>query len=1523
MLKRQGLYNESFEHDACGIGAIVNIKGEKSYRVIDNALEVLENLKHRGGTGAEENTGDGAGILIQIPHRFFANEAKKLGFTLPEEGNYAVGTLFLSTDESIRNEQVQIVENILSEKKVKLLFWRDVPVDASDLGKTALEAMPKIVQIFIERNENVKDDKKYERELYILRRNIEKSVNSIEKYRNETFYIVSLSAKTVVYKGMLLSTQVRSFYDDLRNEDVVSALALVHSRYSTNTFPSWERAHPNRLMIHNGEINTLRGNVNKVYSREGSIKSQVFGDKLSEVLPIINKEGSDSATFDNVLEFLYMGGRDITRAMLMLIPESWEKAKDIDEDKKAFYQYNSTLMEPWDGPASIVFTDGDKVGAVLDRNGLRPSRYYVTNDGFLVLSSETGAVEVEESTVIKKDRLQPGRMLLVDTIKGELIEDSEVKRKYIEEHPYKEWIEEKLTTLKSIEVEEKEKEFMNKEQRTEYQKAFGYGYEDLKTNIYEMAEKGAEPIAAMGIDTPLAVLSLEQQPLFHYFKQLFAQVTNPPIDAIREEVVTATNVYLGSKGNILEDKADNCKQIEIVNPIISDKDLIKIKSLNGNGYTIEVLDMAFDKNNGENALEKALDELCENAFELTQKGTNIIILSDRNISETKVPIPSLLAVSAVNNYLINKHVRSLSDIILETAEPREVHHFATLLGFGATAVNPYLVYECIEELIEDGIISISYEAAIKNFDKAVVKGITKILSKMGISTIRSYQGAQIFEALGIDESVINKYFTNTTSRIGGLKIEDIQKEALNKHEKAFNKRYRRVDFTLDNVGRDKLRADGEQHLYNAETIHKLQQATKTGNYNLFKEYSKLINKQEEGITLRGLLDFTYGQDSIPLEEVESVASIVKRFKTGAMSYGSISKEAHEALAIAMNRLGGKSNTGEGGEDSERWIPLENGDTRRSKIKQIASGRFGVTSEYLVNADELQIKVAQGAKPGEGGQLPASKVYPWIAKTRKSTTGVGLISPPPHHDIYSIEDLAQLIYDLKNSNIYADVSVKLVAEGGVGTIAAGVAKAGADVILVSGYDGGTGASPKTSIQHAGLPWELGLAEAHQTLSLNNLRDRVRLETDGKLMTGRDVAIAALLGAEEFGFATAPLVALGCAMMRVCNLDTCPVGVATQNEELRKRFTGKPEYVVNFMEFIAEELREYMAKLGFRTIDEMVGRVDKLKKKNDLSNWKAKKVDLSLILSDEHLKANNGIRFNEDKKYDHKLNEVKDSTVLLDMAKAALDNKEKVKIDINIKNTDRTFGTILGSEVTRRYKDVGLEEDTIWVKCSGAAGQSFGAFIPNGLTLEVVGDANDYLGKGLSGGKVVVYPPKESTIKAEENIVAGNVALYGATSGKIFLNGIAGERFCVRNSGATAVVEGCGAHGCEYMTGGRVLILGETGINFAAGMSGGVAYVFDENDTFMPKVNKEMVLIEEPDQKDIDFIKEILEEHYKLTNSPKAHRVLTDFGSYIGKFKKVIPMDYKEVIELVKAKEAEGLSKEEALVQAFYEKNKKKA
>lgn len=1517
-MKNRGLYSQSFEHDACGIGAVVNIKGEKSHKIIDDALEILTNLKHRGGIGVEENTGDGAGILLQIPHEFFVKIAQEQNINLPSAGEYAVASLFLPWTENIRKNILENIEAIAKIQGFKILMVRDVPYDSSDLGETAVKAMPKIVQLILDKPTGIEKGKDFERELYILRRQIEKKINGLEEIKNETFYIVSLSAKTIVYKGMLVSTQVKKFYLDLQDEDMTTALAMVHSRYSTNTFPSWERAHPNRMIVHNGEINTLRGNVNKIYSREGSLTSKVFNERLRDVLPIINKEGSDSATLDNVLEFLYMGGRDLARIMLMLIPEPWERSKYIAEDKRAFYKYNSTMMEPWDGPASIVFTDGDKIGACLDRNGLRPSRYYVTNDGFLILSSETGALNIEEERIIKKDRLSPGKILLVDTVAGKLLEDEEVKKEYINEHPYKEWLEENLTHLKDIEIANYVNKFMDKESLHKYQKVFGYGYEDMNISLFQMAQNQHEPIASMGIDTPLAVLSEKAQPLFNYFKELFAQVTNPPIDAIREELMTSTNVYLGAKGNILEDSPVNCRQVEIINPIINNKDLCKIKSLNNNGYKVEIIDSVFKINEGGDALEKALDRICGKALKATLEGTNIIILSDRNISQEAAPIPSLLVVSAVNNYLIRSGVRSKADLILETGEPREVHHFATLLGFGATAVNAYLAYETINELVDEGIVTVDYEQAINNYDKAVNKGITKILSKMGISTIRSYQGDQIFEAVGLSEKMINKYFPNTISRIGGLDVEDIQKEVLVHHDKAFNQRFSRLNFAIDNFGRDKLRMAGEKHLYNPETIHKLQLAARTGDYKLFKEYTELINKQEEGITLRGLMDFNYVEKPLPIEEVESVNSIVKRFKTGAMSYGSISKEAHETLAIAMNRLGGKSNTGEGGEDAERWLKLPNGDSKRSAIKQIASGRFGVTSEYLVNADELQIKIAQGAKPGEGGQLPAEKVYPWIAKTRKSTTGVGLISPPPHHDIYSIEDLAQLIFDLKNANIYADVSVKLVSEGGVGTVAAGVAKAGADVILVSGYDGGTGAAPKTSIQNAGLPWELGLAETHQTLVMNNLRNRVRLETDGKLMTGRDVAIAALLGAEEFGFATAPLVTLGCVMMRVCNLDTCPVGIATQNEELRKRFKGKPEYVMNFMRFIAEDLREYMAKLGFRSIDEMVGRVDKLKKKEHLKSWKAAKVDLSCILNQQPCFSRNETKYNRNKKFDHKLSLSRDNEIL-EKIKPALEQGQQIKLTMDIKNTDRTFGTILGSEITRTYKSI--NEDSVWIKCKGAGGQSFGSFIPKGVTLEVEGDINDYVGKGLSGGRIIAYPPKEAKYEASENILIGNVALYGATAGQVFFNGIAGERFAVRNSGAIAVVEGCGAHGCEYMTGGKVVVLGSTGVNFAAGMSGGEAYVFDQDNTFAEKVNKEMVMVEAVSSKeDIEFLKTIISKHKEYTGSKKAAYILNDVNSNIGKFKKVISKDYKAVIEFIKMKKAAGISEEEALKEAFYAKSR---
>lgn len=1512
----QGLYSSSFEHDACGIGTIVNIDGEKSHEILSDCLTILEKLKHRGGTGADENTGDGAGILFNIPHKFFKEELKSKGIILGHEGDYAVSMMFLPQEEKARKEAVSLFEDIVKEEGLELLGWREVQTNPSILGKASLEAMPSIMQAFVKRPNGVKKGIAFERQLYILRRNMEKRAGWISKFLNETFYIASFSSKTIVYKGMLLSTQLREFYKDLEDERVETSLALVHSRYSTNTFPSWERAHPNRFMIHNGEINTLRGNVNKVYSRETNVKSKVLGKELNRVLPIINKEGSDSAILDNNLEFLYMNGMDLTRAVMMAIPEPWYKSKTMSKEKKAFYEYNATLMEPWDGPAAIVFTDGEKVGAVLDRNGLRPSRYYITKDRRLILSSEVGALDIKPEMVEKKDRLKPGRMLLVDTIKKEVIDDEELKHTYATQYPYEKWLEENLVTLDKMKDGKKFKIEYDKETRKRLEKTFGYTYEEVKTTMLPMAETGAEPLAAMGVDTPIAVLSRESQPLFNYFKQLFAQVTNPPIDAIREEIVTASNVYIGPEGNILEDKAINCDLIKLDTPIINNEELAKIKALNEGNLKSKVIDIVFDKGT---SLEDALVELFEKAQEAYENGYTIFILSDRNVCATKIPIPSLLAVSALHQYLVKKGTRTSVGLILESGEPREVHHFATLIGFGASAINPYMAYESLRGLIEEGLLEVDYEKSVYNYNKAVLKGITKILSKMGISTIQSYQGAQIFEAIGIGKDVIDKYFTNTVSRIDGIGLKEIQKEAEIKHENGFKDKTYAADFALDSPGYEKLRSgDGkEEHLYNPLTIHKLQEATKSGDYELFKEYTSLIDDEEAEITLRGLLEFNYNSKEIPLEEVEPVSEIVKRFKTGAMSYGSISKEAHEALAIAMNRIGGRSNTGEGGEDRERWIVDENGDSRRSSIKQVASGRFGVTSEYLVNADELQIKLAQGAKPGEGGQLPASKVYPWIAKTRHSTTGVGLISPPPHHDIYSIEDLAQLIYDLKNVNMDARVSVKLVSECGVGTVAAGVAKGGADVILISGYDGGTGASPKNSIKNAGLPWELGLAEAHQTLLINELRDRVRVEVDGKLMSGRDVAIAALLGAEEFGFATAPLVSLGCVMMRVCNLDTCPVGIATQNEELRKRFKGKPEYVVNFMYFIAEELREIMAKLGFRKLDEMIGRVDRLKQKENIHSWKAKNIDLSSVLYTPDKYKGKVVKFDESKKYDHKLNEVIDEKVFVGKCKEAIKDKVKTTFEVDVTNTNRTLGTILGSEITKVHGAEGLPEDTISIKCNGAAGQSFGSFIPNGLTFEVEGDANDYFGKGLSGGKLIVYPPKKSTFVAEENILIGNVALYGATSGKVFINGIAGERFCVRNSGATAVVEGVGAHGCEYMTGGKVVVLGKTGINFAAGMSGGVAYLYKEDEDFRINLNEEMVLLEELSLEDEDELKNLLEEHVEVTGSPKGNKILFNFEIEKANFIKIIPKDYKKVLETVEKYKNLGCDDEEALIKTFQE------
>lgn len=1503
-----GLYRGVFEHDACGIGAVANINGEKTHKTIEDALNILINLEHRGGSDA--NSGDGAGILLQIPHRFLKEEAQNLGFILPKEGEYAVGMFFFPNEEEKREESIRIFEEVAKEEKLKILSWREVPYDANGLGVEAIKTMPYFKQVIIEKPINVFPGIDFERRLYVLRRSFEKRI------KDNVTYVVSLSSRTIVYKGMLLAGQLKNFYKDLTNQKVESAIAMVHSRYSTNTVPNWERAHPNRYIIHNGEINTLRGNVNRLYSREETISSRVLGDEIKKVLPIINKESSDSAILDNTLEFLTMNGRDIARSVMMLIPEPWVNNSRVTEKKKSFYEYNGTLMEPWDGPAAIVFSDGEKMGAVLDRNGLRPARYYITNNDTLILSSEVGALDIKNEEIKYKGRLTPGKMLLVDTKKARLIEDKELKERYYMQHPYGEWLNEGLITLESL--PNANVEVLGKEKREKLFKTFGYSYEELNGTILPMIEKGEEPLGSMGVDTPLAVLSKREQPLFNYFKQLFAQVTNPPIDAIREEVVTATNIYLGTGGNILEDKKENCNLIKLNNPILSNEDLAKIKELDTEHFKVKILDIVYEKTSFDNTLEKALDSLFNEAYTAYKEGYNLLVLSDKKVDNNHLPIPSLLAVSGLHHYLINKGVRTAVDIILESGEPREVHHFATLIGFGASAINPYLLYGAIEEAQDLELTKVDYKKAVTNINKALVKGIIKICSKMGISTIQSYQGAQMFEALGISSEVTNKYFTNTVSRIEGIGLEEIHKETLMKHKKAFDRYYSNFDFSLEDNGFYKVRSGKEEHLYNSLTIHKLQQSTKNNDYKLFKEYTELLNNENNLITLRSLLEFNFEENPIPIEEVESVESIVKRFKTGAMSYGSISKEAHEALAIAMNRIGGKSNTGEGGEDNSRYEIDKNGDSRRSAIKQIASGRFGVTSEYLVNADEIQIKMAQGAKPGEGGHLPSKKVYPWIAKTRGSTPAVELISPPPHHDIYSIEDLAQLIYDLKNANRQARISVKLVAEAGVGTIASGVAKGGADVILISGYDGGTGAAPRTSIQHAGIPWELGIAEAHQTLLLNGLRDRVTLEVDGKLMTGRDVAIAALLGAEEFGFATAPLVTLGCVMMRVCNLDTCPVGIATQNEELRKRFKGKPEYVVNFMYFIAQELREYMARLGFRNLQDMIGRVDKLKERDDVKGFKSSKVDLSSVLYvDDRFRGKSVCKDKNRKSYN--LDKVIDSTLLTPMVMNAVERGENLILNIDIRNIHRALGTILGSEITRKYGKDALEDETVRIKCAGSAGQSFGAFVPKGITLEVTGDANDYFGKGLSGGKLIVSKPKECNLQGEDNIIIGNVALYGATDGKVFINGVAGERFAVRNSGAIAVVEGVGDHGCEYMTGGKVILLGEMGINFAAGMSGGVAYVYDNKLILENRVNGEMVSIEQLNYDELIEVRDLIREHIKETNSNVAKNILDNFDFECGYFKKVMPKEYEKIRELIDEKLESGLDKEEAYLEAFYERS----
>lgn len=1507
--EKKTLYESSFEHDNCGIGAIANICGVKSHAIVDDALKIVENLEHRAGKDGEGKTGDGVGILTQIPHKFFRKVLKDTDIHIGGEREYAVGMFFFPQNELKRSQARKMFEIIVEKEGLTFLGWRKLPVVSSVLGQRALESCPQIYQAFIKRPEGWTEDLEFDRKLYVVRRVFEQS--------NENTYVPSLSCRTIVYKGMFLVGQLRTFFLDLQDEDYESAVAMVHSRFSTNTNPSWLRAHPNRLVVHNGEINTIRSNADKMLAREETLQSSCFSDEdLTKVLPVISTEGSDSAMLDNALEFMIMGGMDPALAAMILIPEPWEHNDTLSQKERDFYQYYATMMEPWDGPASILFSDGDVMGAILDRNGLRPSRYYVMDDDRLILSSEVGVLKLDEKHILKKERLHPGKMLLVDTKAGRIISDEELKERYAGREPYGEWLDSNLYTLKDLKIPNEKIPSYRREELVKLQKAFGYTYEDYREEIGTMALQGAEHVGAMGIDTPIAVLSREYQPLFYYFKQLFAQVTNPPIDAVREKIVTATTVYVGKNGDLLSEKPSNCRVLKVQNPILSDLDLLKIAHMHEEGLKVEKVSMLFYKST---PLERAIDHLCVEVDRAYRDGANILILSDRGVDENHVAIPSLLAVASVHNHLVRTKKCMAMSLIAETAEPCKVHHFAALLGYGACAVNPYLAHASIARLIQDGLLEKDYYAAVNDYDKAVLQGIVKIASKMGISTLQSYQGSRIFEAVGIDKSVIDKYFAGTVSRIGGITLQDIALHTDKQHSRAFDPLGLTTEMSIDSMGRHKMRAMGETHRYNPATIHMLQMAAREGDYGKFKQYTEMVDREENGY-IRSLMDFVYPEAGVSIEEVESVEEIVKRFKTGAMSYGSISEEAHEALAIAMNRLHGKSNSGEGGESDERLESAGTENDRSSAIKQVASGRFGVTSRYLTSAQEIQIKMAQGAKPGEGGHLPGKKVYPWIAKTRHSTPGVSLISPPPHHDIYSIEDLAQLIYDLKNANDRARISVKLVSETGVGTIAAGVAKAGAGVILISGYDGGTGAAPVSSIHNAGLPWELGLAETHQTLIQNGLRNRVVLETDGKLMSGRDVAIAAILGAEEFGFATAPLVTLGCVMMRVCNLDTCPMGIATQNPELRRRFAGKPEYVENFMRFIAEELREYMAKLGVRRVDELVGRTDLLCKKSSLTGIAAR-IDLNRIFGTSSRDTED---FRGKCYYDFGLEQKKDRFLLQTQKKLqeGIATGKQVTVEAEVTNTDRTFGTMIGAEITRAHHE-GLREDTVTILCRGAGGQSFGAFIPAGLTLNLTGDSNDYFGKGLSGGKLIVKAPGDAGYDAENNIIIGNVALYGATSGEAYIAGMAGERFCVRNSGARTVVEGVGEHGCEYMTGGVAVILGPTGKNFAAGMSGGIAYVLDENNSLYRNLNKEMILMETVEHKaDKEELKSLLERHVKYTDSAKARMILENFEVCLPKFKKIIPVDFKRIVQLTEEFIERGMSIGEAQIEAFYESQKMK-
>jgi glutamate synthase (ferredoxin) len=1513
---KQGLYDPRFEHDACGVGFVVNVKGRKSHQIIRQALTVLLNLDHRGACGCETNTGDGAGILMQTPHAFLKKVCAAERIDLPNEGQYGVGLVYLPPDARERRECEKIFGGIVAAEGQRVIGWRDVPTNNSTLGATAKASEPFMRQVFIKRNAKLTDDLAFERKLYVIRKRATNEIRKAGYPGTEYWYIASLSYKTLVYKGMLNTIQVEEYFQDLADPTMESALALVHSRFSTNTFPSWERGHPYRYLAHNGEINTLRGNINWMHARQAMFESDLFGKDLKKILPIINTNGSDSAMFDNCLELLVLAGRPLPHAVMMMIPEPWLNHESMSDEKKAFYEYHSCLMEPWDGPASIAFTDGKKIGAVLDRNGLRPSRYYVTKDDLVIMASEVGVLDIAPDRILTKGRLQPGRMFLVDTEEGRIVADEEIKQQIAAQHPYREWLDKYMVELADVpdapHLPEPSHETVLRRQQ-----AFGYTFEDLRLLMVPMAKDGVEAVGSMGTDTPLAVLSDKPQSLYNYFKQLFAQVTNPPIDCIREELITSTETTIGSERNLLKPVPESCRLLELKTPILTNEELAKLRHINLPGFKSVSLPILFKVAEGEAGLEKAMDKLCERASKAIADGVNILILSDRGIDRDNAAIPALLAVSGLHHHLIREGTRTRVGLVIETGEPREVHHFSLLIGYGAGAVNPYLAFETLDDMIRQGLLkNIDHKTACKHFVKAAVKGVVKVTSKMGISTIQSYRGAQIFEAVGLKQQVIDKYFTWTPSRVEGVGLDVIAREVLDRHQHAFPDR--QVNgHSLEVGGQYQWRSDGELHLFSPQTIHKLQQSCRTANYKVFKEYSELVNEQSrKHYTLRGLLDFKFAPAPIPIEDVEPLETILKRFKSGAMSYGSISKEAHESLAIAMNRIGGRSNTGEGGEDPARYVKDANGDSRNSAIKQVASGRFGVTSLYLVNAQELQIKMAQGAKPGEGGQLPGGKVYPWIARVRHATPGVGLISPPPHHDIYSIEDLKELIHDLKNANHHARISVKLVAEVGVGTVAAGVAKAHADVVLISGYDGGTGASPQTSIKHAGIPWELGLAETHQTLLLNNLRSRIAVETDGQLKTGRDVVVAALLGAEEFGFATAPLVTLGCIMMRVCHLNTCPVGVATQDPRLRKNFTGDPAHAVNFMKFIAQEVRELMAQLGFRTINEMIGRTDKLEARAAVEHWKARGLDFSNILYQPEVPDDVG-RYCQIPQ-DHGLDKALDNTTLLQLCAPALERREKVIVNLPIRNVNRVVGTILGSEITRRHGRDGLPEDTVQLNFKGSAGQSFGAFVPPGVTLTLEGDANDYLGKGLSGGKIIVYPPQGSSFVPSENIITGNVALYGATSGEAYICGMAGERFCVRNSGVNAVVEAVGDHGCEYMTGGRVVVIGPTGRNFAAGMSGGVAYVLDETGDFATRCNKQMVGLDKiSDPAEIAEVRGMIERHVKYTRSERAKKVLESWAMLVPKFVKVLPRDYQRMLEAIARVTASGLSGDEALMAAFEE------